>query len=119
HGGKNDLFPVRRNRSLCIVTRTLRQTGQFRAVEISTEDLIRRINGPDVAFAAIRRRWAGITRQMSGSINEPLSVGKKEAAGRPAFARASKSHVASIDVHAENRVPLERRPARLEDDFAT
>src|SRR2546425_8807049 len=30
----------------------------------------------------------------------------------------SKSHVASIDVHAENLVALERRSGRLEDYFA-
>ena len=45
--------------------------------EISAEDFICRINGPDVALTSVRRGRAGIARQMGGGINKPLGVRKK------------------------------------------
>ena len=53
--------------------------------EISAEDFICRINGPDVALTSVRRGRAGIARQMGGGINKPLGVRKEKPASRATF----------------------------------
>src|SRR5215510_2265210 len=86
HGGENDLLAVRRDRSLRIVTRIFRQSYRSGTVDICTEDVVRRINGPDVPLASIWRRWAGIPCQMSRGIDESFSIRKERPASRAALA---------------------------------
>src|SRR5215831_2698095 len=86
HGGENDLLAVRRDCSLRIVTRIFRQSYRSGAVDIRAEDVVRRINGPDVPLASIWRRWAGIPCQMSGSIDESFSIRKEKPASRATLA---------------------------------
>src|SRR5262247_1522232 len=80
HGGENDLLAVRRDSSLRIVTRIFRQSYRFGTVDVRAEDVVRRINGPDVSLASIRRQWASVACQMSRGIDESFSIRKEKAA---------------------------------------
>src|SRR5262245_19653717 len=86
HGGENDLLAVRRDRSLRIVTRIFRQSYRSGTVDIRAEDVVRRINGPDVPLASIWRRWAVILCLMGGIIDEALCMREDKTASGAAAA---------------------------------
>src|SRR5262245_44807410 len=86
HGGENDLLAVSGDSSLRVVTSTFRQSYRFGTIDVRTEDVVRRIDGPNVPLASIRRRWAGIACQMSRGIDELFSIRKEKPASRAPFA---------------------------------
>src|SRR5262249_26032865 len=85
HGGENDRFAVSGDGSFRVVTRIFRQTYRFVTVDVRTEDVVRRINGPDVSLASIQGQWARIPCKMSRGIDELFSIRKEKSASRAAL----------------------------------
>src|SRR5262249_24372097 len=119
HGGENDRFAVSGDCSFRVVTRIFRQSYRFEPVDVRAEDVVRRINGPDVPLASIRCRWASVACQMSRGIDELFTIRKEKAASRAPFAAVWKFHIAPVDIHAEDLIALEGRPGGLEDELCT
>src|SRR5579884_929362 len=92
-GCEDDLLAVGRNGAFRVVTIRCRQPLHIGSVGLCREDVVRRINLPDITFGTARCRWAIRRSQMRRSVDHSLSVRCEVTARRPAFSGTDQMYI--------------------------
>src|SRR4051812_8119851 len=111
----NDLlvFPI----DCCfgVIAGSVGQPLERTAIVVSFKDVVARIDGPDVAFAAISCWRAGVAGEMCGGVDDMFPIGEEVAAGSSAFSGGDHVLPGAIGVHDEDLVALQCATRRLKD----
>ena len=114
---KHDLLTISRDRAFGIVASRRREPLQVCTVGFGGEDVVCRINRPDVTFRSIGRRRAIGRAEMGGGIDDALSIGREITASRAALAGTDQLHVRSVTIHRKHLIAFIGLTRRLEDDL--
>ena len=115
---EDDLFTIRRDGRLGVVTGRVCQVLYVLAVRCCSVDLIIRIDGPDVAVLSKVRWRRALTRSaMRRRIEHLLAVLEKVRARRASFAVRDLLHVRPVDIHPIDTVARVAVALRLKDQL--
>src|SRR5579863_5602001 len=117
NGGERDLLAVERDCGFGIIAGSVGELLEVGAVRIRRENVVSRINSPDITLGEVRAGRAFGAGEVGRSVENLLAVRIEEAAGSASFAGGDHVLVAAVDVHDEDLIALHVAMRGLEDEL--
>src|SRR4029077_14309220 len=110
-------LPVGRDDRFGVVAGSGGQLLEVGAVGVGGEDVVARIDAPDVAFGVVGPGRAVGAAEVGGGVQDLFAVGIEVRAGGAALAGRDHVLIAAVGVHDEDLVAFQRVAVGLEDEL--